>query len=424
MSFYPPYQVTHVHLDQSGNQPTLAVPGQGHYLIFWWRTVALGHAVIKPGQLLTEADYSVAMHQAIEPALLHYYAAQPLYANTNWQAWSHMRDPSSLARCLAAVLTPWLLPAAPRQVPISVVICTRQRAADLQHCLESLMRLSCQPQEIIVVDNAPQDSSTERVVAAFPGITYCVEPKPGLSHARNTGVGKVTTTIVAFTDDDVQVHPDWACQVWATFQNPQVFAMTGLVLVSELQTEAQQIFEASWSFNRGYRDVYYDQQYMKQGARPAPPVGDIGAGANSAFRTAAFDEVGLFDLRLGAGASGCSEDSEMWFRILLRGHTIHYNPRAVVYHAHRQELAALKKQLYSYMRGHVAAVLIQQRQWPQAGYWRYVYWHIPRYYARLIKAGLPFFRFRFRTLGVELKGLAAGLTFYYRHRNQPSGWQS
>jgi len=38
------------------------------------------------------------------------------------------------------------------------------------------------------------------------------------------------------------------------------------------------------------------------------PVWAIGAGANMAFRREAFERVGVFDERLGAGATGCSED--------------------------------------------------------------------------------------------------------------------
>ncbi len=110
----------------------------------------------------------------------------------------------------------------------------------------------------------------------------------------------------------------------------------------------------------------------------------------------------------------------MWYRVLLHGHTIHYNPRAVVYHEHRQEISGLKRQLFYYMRGHAAAALIQQAQHPQAGYRQYLYRGIPRYYAYLIRAGFPFFRLRSRTLWAELKGLASGVAFYYRNRNQPA----
>ena len=78
-----------------------------------------------------------------------------------------------------------------------------------------------------------------------------------------------------------------------------------------------------------------------------------------AFRREAFERVGLFDERLGAGAAGCSEDSELWYRLLAEGHQCRYAPTAVVFHYHRTHWEELRHQTYSYMRGHVAALFFQ-----------------------------------------------------------------
>ena len=139
-----------------------------------------------------------------------------------------------------------------------------------------------------------------------------------------------------------------------------------------------------------------------------------------AFRKSVFEEAGLFDERLGAGASGCSEDSEMWYRILTKGYSIRYNPRAVVYHEHRQSLEALHKQLFSYMKGFAVAVLIQQEQQPQARYKHHLFKVLPKYYLTLARRGFPRYRFRYRTVGTEIKGLISGLFFYLKHRHTPA----
>jgi glycosyltransferase involved in cell wall biosynthesis len=423
MNSYPPYHITHVPLHAGPDMPPLIQQGQGNYLVFWWEQVALGDVYLEAGQVPDEEEYRSVVLKAIGPAVQH-YAAKASISEENWPAWYRQQEFRRWAEWMHTLFTPYRLVALPPRVPVSVVICTRNRAPILRLCLESLRGLACQPEEIVVVDNAPTDDSTQQVVAAYPGIKYCVEPRPGLSHARNTGVAQATHSILAFTDDDVVLHPDWVYHVWQTFQDEAVFAMTGLVLVSELQTEAQQIFEKHWSFNRGYQDIYYDPAYLQRVLPSGPPVWHIGAGANNAFRKEVFQEVGLFDERLGAGASGCSEDSEMWFRILTRGHTIHYNPRAVVYHAHRQHLHELRKQIYAYMRGHAAAALIQQEQYPQAGYHWHLYRRTPKHYYYLVKHAFPFFRFRDRTLWTEIKGLVSGVLFYYRNRKRASNLPS
>src|SRR5258706_9785296 len=87
-----------------------------------------------------------------------------------------------------------------------VVICTRDRPDELARCLASLPRQSLRPREIIVVDNASRDGRT-REVAFAAGATYLREDRPGLDIARNTGALRVTSEIVAYTDDDVLLHP-------------------------------------------------------------------------------------------------------------------------------------------------------------------------------------------------------------------------
>ncbi len=55
-------------------------------------------------------------------------------------------------------------------------------------------------------------------------------------------------------------------------------------------------------------------------------------GANMAFRASALEHVGLFDERLGPGAGGHEEETEMSARLRRAGFKIGYAPRALVYH--------------------------------------------------------------------------------------------
>ena len=415
MPDFSPYTITHIRLDGPPAARPLPGPGRGSYLVFWWQELALGDVYLAPGEALTEAAYRAALQAAITPAVQHYARQHPA-GHAPWATWLAEPDLGPWQAWMATIMPGWLPAALPPQVPVSVVICTRGRAAQLRRCLHMLHGLACQPTEIVVVDNAPTDTSTRDVCREFAEVVYREEPRAGLDIARNTGLMAAQGDVVAFVDDDVVVHPWLIYRVWKTFRDPSIAAMTGLVIALELQTEAQLIFEQHWSFNRGYVDKLYGPHYVRQATSPAPPVWEIGAGANMAFRKSVFEEIGYFDELLDVGAAGCSGDSEMWYRLLLHGHRIHYNPRAVVYHEHRTEIAGLKRQLFSYMRGHVAAALIQQAQQPQAGYARHVYRILPRYYLFLLRVGFPAFRFRSQTLLDEIKGLASGISFYRQHR--------
>jgi GT2 family glycosyltransferase len=301
---------------------------------------------------------------------------------------------------------------------VSVVVCTRDRPQQLARCLQSLLKLSPGPQEIIVVDNAPTTTDTRQLVSEMPNIRYVAEASQGLSVARNTGIDHSQEEIVVFTDDDVTVHSNWLSRLIQNFQDSQVMAITGLVLPTELETEAQIIFELGLgSFGWGYQAKRFDQDFFQATKPLGVPVWRIGAGANMAFRREIFEQVGFFNEQLGAGASGCSEDSELWYRILTAGWACYYEPSAVVFHHHRQDMTSLKHQMFNYMRGHVVALLVQFARYKHWGNIRRLVWSLPFYYAGLLKRGLfEGFEPRHKTLMPEILGCLAGIKFYLQHR--------
>jgi GT2 family glycosyltransferase len=209
-------------------------------------------------------------------------------------------------------------------------------------------------------------------------------------------------------------------------------AMTGLVLPAELETRAQFAFQvAGLGWEWGYRVVDFDEEFFNSMKNIGVPVWRIGAGANMAFRREAFARVGLFDERLGAGASGCSEDSEIWYRLLAEGYRCRYEPAAVVYHAHRPDWAGLSEQTYSYMRSHVAALLFQ---FDRYGHWGNLYrafLDLPYFLTTVAlrsmrkKAGRLIGSSSVETnslpLGLQIRGAIAGYAYYIRNRRvQPN----
>ncbi len=301
---------------------------------------------------------------------------------------------------------------------LSLVICTQERPDALARCLRGVAALAVRPLEVIVVDNAPTTSATRDVVREFPGVAYVAEPHPGLSRARNTGVRHASGEIIAFTDDDVVPHPDWIERIAQPFADPRVMVATGLVLPAELETDAQRWFEKVFGgFGQGYRPLLYDARFVGAFRGRGVPVWRIGAGANMAVRRAAFERIGMFDERLGAGASGCSEDSELWYRVLAAGGVCRYEPRAVVHHYHRRDPEGVARQMRAYMRGHVAALLCQYERHGDGGNLFRLGVSLPSYYAGLLaRAALGGVRLRRRTILGEIAGCIAGVAYYVGHR--------
>ena len=408
MNSYVPYQCIHLNLAIASAWQVPQYDVQGRYIVLWWNQTPIGHLFLKPGEELSHAIVEQKIIHAASWALQHYSKNSTDTAKT----------PSDVERIFAQAFS--TQPDLPDTCDVSVVICTKDRAPSLQKCLESLMNLQCKPAEIIVVDNASADDCTRKTVNAFSGVRYLREDRLGLDIARNTGARAATQSIILYTDDDTAIYPLWVYHAYRTFEDQTVAAMTGLVLAAELRTEGQWIFERFWPFNRGFIDKRYDYDFFTSSLPKGPPVWTIGAGANMAFRKSIFDVVGYFDERLDVGAAGCNGDSEMWYRILAAGYSVHYNPRAVVSHFHRTAISDLKHQIFYYMRGFTAAILFQYKQFKHPGNLKHLFREIPKYYCWVLLRGFPLYKGRYKTIFVEMKGLFSGLLFYLQNKNTSS----
>lgn len=414
---------TIVHVDLRDGLPHLDRPagGRGLYVVFWWGDLALGDRYwpteelpAPPSQVAGVASQRVADAvgaRLVGAGLPRWPTPEADRSDIDFGALRGLAEP--LAQLSGA--------AAPPDAPtVTVAICTRDRAEVLDRCLTSIERLAAPPREVLVVDNASTSGAT-RTVAERHGVRYVLEPRPGLDVARNTAIRHATGDVVAFADDDVEVHPEWLGAVQRGFAHPEVGGVTGLVLPAALDTPAQVAFEEHWTFNRGFVPRTFRPSLLDVRPSRAIPVWDIGAGANMAVRRVAVEDVGLFDERLDAGAAGCSGDSEMWFRLLVGGWACVYLPEAVVFHEHRREDAAFERQIEAYMKGHTASLLVQHQATGRWGELRRVALSLPRWYLHLglrrLRRGVDS---RTKTLGPEVRGTIAGIGYYLRHRRTPA----
>jgi O-antigen biosynthesis protein len=182
------------------------------------------------------------------------------------------------------------------------------------------------------------------------------EPRQGSAYARNAGISASRGEVVIVTDDDVTMPSDWLEKLVAPFVNPDTMAVTGNVLPLELETAAQRLFETYGGLGRGFEPMVVNSSWFRQ-FQSAVPTWKLGATANAAFRSTIFSDpqIGLMDEALGPGMpSGVGEDTYLFYKVLKAGHTIVYEPSAYVWHKHRRTMAALRRQLYNYSKGHVA----------------------------------------------------------------------
>ena len=208
----------------------------------------------------------------------------------------------------------------------------------------------------------------------------------------------------------------WVAEIARAFADSDIDAVTGLVLPASLDTPAQVCFQFDMGgFGSKFVPTIFEQRFFAETRPYGAHVWKIGAGANMAFRRTVFERAGLFDQRLGAGASGCSEDSEFWYRLLVLGGRCLYEPRAVVFHHHRSDWAGLRRQVRTYMRGHVSALIAQYDAFNDRGNLRRITNQLPAYFVRTAIRTVRYHqRERAAMLLQEILGWLAGLQYFLR----------
>jgi GT2 family glycosyltransferase len=202
---------------------------------------------------------------------------------------------------------------------ISVVIATHDRADSLARLLTSLApQIVPGRYEILIADNGTAQPTPLPAGAAVSHHIH--DPAPGKCRVQNRAIVRAQGEIIVCLDDDLNVDAGHLAAVERFFgEHPEFAAMKGRVLAAEDPMERA---GAAW--------VYMDLPIVDHGDRVREVRGVLGA--NMALRAAALSQVGLFDERLGPGACGHEEETEMSARLRAAGLRIGYCPDALVYH--------------------------------------------------------------------------------------------
>jgi glycosyltransferase involved in cell wall biosynthesis len=218
-------------------------------------------------------------------------------------------------------------------VQLSVVVCTHNRAGLMAEALEGLCGQAAPSGslEIIVVDNNSTDS-TPRVTAdyagRYPWVRYCLEPRLGLSWARNTGYQAARGEYVAYIDDDCQVPPGWASAALKIIAEHRPGVFGGPYFAAYKSSRP-----------RWYKDEYGSNTLGDQ-ARPLEPDEYVNGG-NMVFLRTILVSTGGFETDLGqvAGRIGFGEETALirMVRAKMPEQLIYYSPTLFVYHLVRPE---------------------------------------------------------------------------------------
>jgi GT2 family glycosyltransferase len=205
------------------------------------------------------------------------------------------------------------------RVKLSIIVATHERPISLGRLLHSLEpQLIPGRHELFVAENGtPTQTRIE-----IPGVdlVHLHNAKPGKCYIQNRAISLATGEIVIFLDDDVIVTPNYLNAVESFFdQYPHFSGMGGRILPAQ---DPRVI--------AGSTAPYLDLPIVDHGEETLDIPGAVGA--NMAFRASALRVVGVFDERLGPGAAGHEEETELCRRLRCAGMKIGYAPRALVLH--------------------------------------------------------------------------------------------
>jgi glycosyltransferase involved in cell wall biosynthesis len=226
-----------------------------------------------------------------------------------------------------------------RQVNITVILCTYNRCRDLAKALESIaasnMPTSAQWEVLIVDNNSTDDTKVvaeefcRRDAARF---RYLFENKPGKSNALNAGIREAHGDVIAFTDDDVTVEPNWLRNLAEPLNENQWVGVGGkIVLQWPGSVPGWLATEGSYA-RHGFPGFAHGEDAKEI---PWPPFGP-----NMAYRKSMFERYGGFRTDLGPSPNReiprAGEDVEFGRRLISAGKRVRYEPSAVVYHPVRE----------------------------------------------------------------------------------------
>jgi GT2 family glycosyltransferase len=249
---------------------------------------------------------------------------------------------------------------------VSVIIPTYRRPIPLAECVESILRGTSLPDEILIIHrdgDAETESAIAKIRASSPTsvtIASASVEKPGHMPPVETGANAASSALIALVDDDVQVTPEWLQSLVNHFADPGVGVAGGRVLVPNVSVPRVK--------GKPGRVSWYGKSWGNIGAYQGPSGTEVDAvmEGNSIWRrellaALEFDPGLNFDDAVMYGLDLCLQAKKRGFRIV-------FEPRALVYHhvAPRPAESDRKKiadRLFTYCRNYTYVLLKELPTW-------------------------------------------------------------
>lgn len=210
---------------------------------------------------------------------------------------------------------------------VSVVIPNYNGKKYLETCMNSLMKQSLKPEEIIIVDNASKDGSIEYIEQNFKDkvTLICLNENYGFSKAVNEGIRNSKSDFVALLNNDTELDEKWLEELYKCIQKDEnIFSCCSKMLrfternIIDDAGDEYTLFGWGNKIGDGKQSEIYDEDRE---------VFSSCAGA-AIYRKSILQKIGLFDENFFAYL----EDMDISYRARVYGYKNYYASKAKVYH--------------------------------------------------------------------------------------------
>jgi GT2 family glycosyltransferase len=291
--------------------------------------------------------------------------------------------------------------------PTTAIVLLNWNSAEMTaECMQSLLKMTADSHEIIVVDNGSQDGSVEYLRGQFPEITI-VPQERNLGFAAGCNVGtklalEKRVEFVLLLNNDTVVDPEFLTELRRVAEeHPEAAVISPKIYFWDMPNRlwwAGGVFSL-WTGiakHRGRKDV--DRGQFDRNASI-----DWATGCAALIRSAMFEKIGLFDESFFA----YSEDLDLSLRIKKAGYEIWYAPKARLWH---KEGFVCRKNVGEYLRKFLSTrnLLFVMRRHARSIQWltflpNFIFRHVAFYFA------LSLLRGDYRSAWAVMQGIWASL---------------
>ena len=209
---------------------------------------------------------------------------------------------------------------------VSAIVPTHDRKHAASRCIESILRSNYNALEVIVIDDASTDGTSEDFRKQFNGITVLRnEREKFLASSRNTGCKRARGELILLIDDDNVVHPNAISELVRAFSDGPNVGIVGPVMYYLSDPSLVWYSGSSRSYLTSITRI--SKTIPKDGISEGYSTEDI---PNAMMiRRQVFDKIGYFD---EFAFPIHYDEADFCKRAIETGYQVLIAPRAIIWH--------------------------------------------------------------------------------------------